>query len=151
MSNARKIVMERTNSGLSVIWVDTESVASNKVTVGAKSNGDKPTSVFTRRKSLASGGSRALIVLGEGDYLVHACIRQDGSVWLQIEQALFIATGKVSGSWRAAAQLATINSFDRGEWDYPLPEHLQPAVKSAFRKVSSYYLREVVYNDTSER
>lgn len=152
MSNTRTMALEATKRGLPATWETGGGLTSGgSATVIAKSDGSKPRPVFVRRKGNRSGGPHALIVLHEGFYLVHASVAHGARHSARVERVVATSVEDVGEKWKAAAEVEVVNTFDRGEWDYPLDPKLEAAVEAAFRKASIYHCRSAVYIDTSER
>ena len=83
-------------------------------------------------------GQHALIPVRINDLIINVSRHAD-------EYDIYIYAITTIDKETKEATITLINKYDRGEWDSPLSEDLEPAVKAAKRKARCYHCREPHY------
>jgi len=134
-----KIRIERTKSGLPAIWEEGGgSTNTGESTIVAGGDGLPKRAIYIKRAGHLSNGRHALIPLTVGDHIIDISHhRLDFRI--QVYQVLVLDFEP------EFAQTELVNEFKNGEWDKPVPDHLNAAIEAAMAKASCYHCREPFY------
>lgn len=132
------LVLERTRSGLPVLWERGGGWSNTgSAVIVAGPAGEKKRPVYIRRRGHLAGGERALFVVRPGDHVTKASHhRFDFQV--RVYRIVQIEDGE-----QPKAYAEEVASWDMGEWVPPLPTHLEAAVEAARKKATCYHCRGV--------
>lgn len=135
------LVAETTKSGLVSLWEKGGGYSNTgDAQIICRPDGGKPTAVYICRRGQLAGAEHALVPVQKGYFLIVSSHHRG-----DFNHKIYKVLRTFSEDNRKKVELSLVNSFDRGEWDTPLPEELKAAVDAAEAKASTYHCRYPLY------
>lgn len=148
-----KIEIDATKRGYPAMWESGGGLTSGgSATIITGRNGEARRPIYQPRGGHLACGNHALIGVGNGFHVVTASVRRGSRDSASIKRIVSTSVKDINGErFEATAEVETLNTFSKGEWDSPLDSKFESAVEAAFRKASSYHCRSAYYVDSSAR
>lgn len=134
-----RLGIDRTRRGLPAAWeAGGGRMNTGDATIVAGPQGEPLRPLYIRGRGHLANGSHALFAVRPGFHVIQADHhRGDFAITVYRLVALDMEAGE--------AEAEVVARYDRGEWEPPLPPHLEAAVEAAQAKARCYHCRHVHY------
>jgi hypothetical protein len=137
-----------TRKGIPALWEGGGGYTSTgKSQIIANEDGSPATPIYIRQSGeLACATDHALFAISVGMIVVHTQQhRGDFRITVSRISAILNVEPTETGRNNSQAMLTPLFTFEKGEWDVELPEHLVPVVEAAKKKALTYHCRQPIW------